>query len=153
MEGFVDNPSFLIYCLAASALSLNMLGLWAYSGSVRSKTKTTPNEEDASTVAKGAKHTLEQPATVARVLRAHRNATDNIVPFLILALLYVLLGASPKMAWILFGGFTVVRYLHTFFYLGEKQPWRTISFVVGGLLTLGVLEQVVRAAISRMMLL
>ena len=153
MEGFTDNPSFLIYCLAAVALSLNMLGLWAYSGTVRAKTKTTPNEEDASTIAKGSKHTLDQPVAVARVLRAHRNAADNIVPFLLVALLYVLLGATPKMAWILFGGFTAARYLHSVAYLGEKQPWRSIAFVLSSLCTLGVMVQVVRAAIARMMLL
>ena len=150
MAEFVTNPSFLIYCLAACALCLNMLALWGYSGAARSKTKTTPNPEDPGSVSKGATITLDTPPAVARVLRAHRNATDNIVPFLILGFLYVLLGATPRMAWIMFGGFTAVRYMHTFFYLGEKQPGRTISFVLGGLFTLGVMIQILRAAIVRL---
>jgi glutathione S-transferase len=150
MDELMQNPSFLIYCLMASLLCLNMLGLWGYSGALRSKSKTTPNPEDTAQVSKGATVTADTPAAVARALRAHTNATANIVPFLVLALLYVLLGATPKMAWILFGGFTLVRWMHTFFYLGEKQPWRTLSFALGGLLTLGVLEQVTRAAVYRL---
>jgi uncharacterized MAPEG superfamily protein len=153
MDELLMNPSFMIYCLAAVALCLNMLGLWGYSGAVRNKSKTTPNPEDASTVAKGSTVTTESPPVVARVLRAHRNATDNAVPFLILGFLYVLLGATPKMAWILFGGFTLARYCHTFFYVGGKQPWRSVAFVAGGLLTLGVMVQVARASIARLLLL
>jgi len=153
MDDLLQNPSFMIYCLATVALSLNMLGLWAYSGAVRNKSKTTPNTEDAARIVKGATVTGDTPAAVARVLRAHLNATANIFPFLVLALLYVLLGATPKMAWILIGGFTAVRFLHSFFYLKEIQPWRSISFGVGGLLTLGVLVQVTRAAIVRLLML
>jgi microsomal prostaglandin-E synthase 1 len=146
-----ENPSFWIFCIAATALSLNMLGLWGYSGAVRGKSKTTPNAEDPSTVSKGAKVTEETAPEVARVLRAHRNANDNIVPFLILAFLYVVLGASPKAAWILFGGFTAMRYLHTVSYLSGKQPWRTLTFVAGGLITMGVMVQILRIVIPRMM--
>jgi glutathione S-transferase len=152
MDDLLYNPSFMIYCLAASALCLNLFGLWAYSGAVRGKTKTTPNAEDAAR-ASNSTVSADTPPAVARVLRAHANATANIVPFLILALLYVLLGATPKMAWICFGGFTGVRYLHTFFYLREKQPWRSIAFGLGGLIALVVLEQVTRAAIVRLFML
>ncbi len=151
MDDLVANKSFVIYCLAAVALCLNMMLLWAYSGAVRSRTKTTPNAEDAASVAKGAAVTLDTPPGVARVLRAHRNALDNIVPFLILGLLYVLLGATTRMAWIMFGGFTAARFLHTLAYLGEKQPWRTLSFVAGGLFTFGVLVQISRATITLLM--
>src|SRR5262249_17313627 len=151
MDDLLVNPSFMIYCLAAVALAVNMLGLWAYSGVVRTKSKTTPNSEDAATVAKGSTVSAEMPPAVARVLRAPQNAFANIVPFVVVALLYVLLGATPKMAWILIGGFTAMRYLHSFFYLREIQPWRTITFSLGGLLTLGVLVQVTRAAVTRLM--
>ena len=153
MDDLLENPSFMIYCLATVALSLNMLGLWGYSGVVRTKSKTTPNAEDAARVQKGATVTGDTPPALSRVLRAHMNAAANIPPFLLLALLYVLLGATPKMAWILFGGFTAMRFLHSFFYLREIQPWRTIAFALGGFFTLGVLIQVTRAAVVRLLLL
>jgi glutathione S-transferase len=140
-------PAFPVYAVTATVLCLNLLGLWGYSGGVRGGTKTTWNPEDATTVAKGAEVVTAEPAAVARVLRAHTNAMVNIVPFLFLALLYVLLGASARMAWILFGGFTVMRLGHTFAYLGGKQPFRTLFFVLGGVLTLVLAEEVVRASI------
>src|ERR1700683_41269 len=101
-----SNPAFVAYALAAVALAANLIGLWTYSGAVRGKTKTTPNAEDAN----GKPVTEIEPPEVARVLRAHRNAEANILPFLVLALVYVALGASPTMARALFGGFVVFRY-------------------------------------------
>jgi uncharacterized MAPEG superfamily protein len=151
MEELASQPSFPIYALCTVVLCLNMLGLWGWSGGVRGKTKTTPNLEDAGTVAKGAKVLDEDPPEVARVLRAQRNADVNIMPFLVLGLLYVIGGASVRAAWILFGGFTLVRVGHSFAYLNGKQPWRTILFVLGGLITLALMVQVVRGSLARMM--
>ena len=145
MSGLIANPSFLIYSITMVVLTLNVLGLWGYSGAVRGKTKTTPNPEDPSTVAKGATVAVVDPPEVARVLRAHRNATDNILPFAILALLFVLWGASPLLTGVFCGLFAVARIAHTAAYLAEKQPWRTISFVAGGLTTLVMVGFLVRA--------
>lgn len=151
MEDVASQPSFPIYALSAVVLCLNMLGLWGWSGGVRGKTKTTPNPEDAGTTAKGAKVLEEDPPEVARVLRAQRNADVNIMPFLVLGLLYVMGGASVRAAWILFGGFTLARLGHTFAYLNGKQPWRTVFFIIGGLITLALMVQVVRGSLARMM--
>ncbi len=148
MSSLTANPSFLVYSAAMVVLCLNMLGLWGYSGAVRSKTKTTPNAEDPRTVAKGASVAAVDPPEVARVLRAHRNATDNILPFAILALLFVVWGASPMLTAIFCGVFVVARLGHTASYLGEKQPWRTITFVLGGLATLVMAGFLVRALVA-----
>lgn len=142
------TPSFAIYCLFAALLCFNLMGLWGFSGAVRARTKTAVNEEDIPTVSKGAKLLPDDPPEVARVLRAHANAMANIVPFLVLGLLYVLLGAPPKMAWAVFGGFTAARWMHSFVYLGGKQPWRTIFFGIAGLISLFLLFQVTRASIT-----
>jgi|HubBroStandDraft_6_1064221.scaffolds.fasta_scaffold2232754_1 prostaglandin-E synthase 1 len=152
MEQLATEPAFIIYALSAVVLCLNMLGLWGWSGGVRSKTKTAQNAEDALTIAKGVKIQEEEPPEVARVLRAQRNADVNIMPFLVLGLLYVINGASTRAAWILFGGFTVARVAHTFAYLNGKQPWRTIFFIVGGLITLALMVQVVRGSLARLMM-
>jgi uncharacterized MAPEG superfamily protein len=148
MSSLTTNPSFLIYSAAMVVLCLNILGLWGYSGAVRGKTRTTPNPEDPGTVAKGAAVAAVDPPEVARVLRAHRNATDNIVPFAILALLFVLWGASPILTAIFCGIFVVARIGHTLSYLGEKQPWRTITFIVGGITTLVMVGFLVRTLIA-----
>ena len=150
MKELAAEPAFAIYALCAVILCLNMLGLWGFSGGVRTKSKATPNKEDAD---KGGKLTAEgeEPPELARVLRVHRNAVYNILPFLVLGLLYCINGASARAAWILFGGFTVVRLLHTFSYLRGLQPWRTIFFTLGGLITLGLMVQVVRGSLPHLM--
>ncbi len=144
MQSLASNPAFQAYAVMAIVLSLNMLFLWAYSGAVRGKSKTTPNPEDA----KGGAALLEnEPPEVARVLRAHRNATANISPFLILGLVYVLAGASATGAEVLFGAFTVVRLAHSWAYLGGKQPWRSVSFGLGALVTLVLIGMTVKSLV------
>jgi prostaglandin-E synthase 1 len=151
MHELAHQPAFAVYALCTVILCLNMLGLWGYSGAVRTKTKTTPNKEDANTVAKGAKVLSKDPPDVARVLRAQRNADVNVMPFLVLGLLYVINGASTRAAWFIFGSFTLTRIGHTFAYLNGKQPYRTVLFVIGGLITLLLMVQVVRGSIGWVM--
>jgi uncharacterized MAPEG superfamily protein len=128
-------------------LCLNMLALWGYSGAVRAKTKTTPNPEDVATVAKGSSVSLSDSPEIGRVLRAHRNATDNILPFALLAFLYVAYGASPMAMGIVCGIFTLARLCHTFVYLAGKQPWRTIFYTIGGVDTLVLMALIIRSMV------
>jgi prostaglandin-E synthase 1 len=141
MQPLASNPAFVAYSVMAIVLSLNMLVLWGYSGGVRGKTKTTPNPEDAKN---GAALVEVEPPEVARVLRAHRNATANIIPFAILGLVYVLAGAPALPAEILFGVFTLTRLGHSWAYLGGKQPWRSIAFGLGALTTLVLIGFIAR---------
>ncbi len=136
MTSMATNHAFLAYAASMIVLALNLLALWAYSGAVRGKTKTTPNTEDASTVSKGSKLVDTEPPEVARVLRAHANAMANILPFALVALVYVLAGASGIAPLILFGVFTLARISHSLTYLGAKQPWRSASWGLGLLTTL-----------------
>lgn len=148
MTNLASQPAFVAYAVSLIVLSLNLLFLWGYSGGVRSKTKTTPNKEDASTIAKGAKLIEGDPPEVARVLRAHRNAMANVVPFAILGLVYVLAGGSGTVALWVFGIFTVARLGHTVAYLGEKQPWRSLFFGLGGATTLVLVGFLVRTLVA-----
>ena len=148
MTNLAAQPAFVAYAVSLVVLSLNMLFLWGYSGAVRGKTKTTPNREDAGTIAKGAQLVESDPPEVARVLRAHRNAMANIVPFAILGLVYVLAGASGTAAWAIFGVFTLARLAHSLAYLGGKQAWRTLSFALGGATTLVLMGCIVRALVE-----
>jgi prostaglandin-E synthase 1 len=142
MQPLAGNPAFQAYAVMAIVLSLNMLVLWAYSGAVRGKSKTTPNAEDAG---RGATVVDAEPPEVARVLRAHRNATANIVPFFVLGLVYVLAGATATGAEVVFGAFTLARLAHSWAYLGGKQPWRSIFFGLGGVVTLALIGLIVKA--------
>ncbi len=142
------DPAFVAYAINTLLLTLNLTVLWVLSGAKRGGSKTVMNPEDANTVAKGATVVDVDPPEVARVLRAHTNALVNIVPFLFLALVFVMLGPSGGEAWILLSVFTGFRYLHSIAYVGGRQPFRTIFFV-GGLLTqVAVMVEIVRALLT-----
>ncbi len=144
MTSLAAQPAFVAYVVTLIVLSLNLLLLWTYSGVVRGKVKTTPNEEDA----KVNKLVEIESPEVARVLRAHTNAMANIVPFLALGLTFVLAGGSVLAAEVIFGVFTVARLGHSLAYLGGRQPWRSIFFGVGALATLGLVGFLAKAVFS-----
>lgn len=136
-----NQPAFVAYALACVALCGNLLFLWAYSGAARNRCKSTPNPEDAALF--GAALAATDPEGVARVLRAHANAQASIVPFLALGLVYVLAGGPPGPAAIYCGVFTLARWLHSWAYLGGRQPLRTIAFVLAALPLLALALHVV----------
>jgi len=147
MGDLAHNPAFNAYALFAVLLCLNLFGLWLYSGLTRNRTRTLINPEDAALLTGRA--TVERdPPQVARVLRAHANAMANILPFLVLGFLYVVLGASRTGALAYFGVFTLARYIHSVAYVAALQPWRTVSFVVGLLASVGLLVQVAMRALG-----
>lgn len=145
---FVQTPAFGLFAIFASALSALLIGIDSIGGTVRAKTKTTPNAEDSRTIAKGAELVPQDPEQVARVMRAHRNAVANIIPFLIVMLLYVALGATAKWVFVLCGVFTAMRLVHAIVYIKGIQPYRTLAFIVGQLCTAVVVVQVVRSAVA-----
>jgi microsomal prostaglandin-E synthase 1 len=60
---------------------------------------------------------------------------------------FVLAGGSGTVAWVIFAVFTVARLAHSFAYLNGKQPWRTLSFALGGVTTLVLMGFIVRALV------
>jgi uncharacterized membrane protein YecN with MAPEG domain len=147
MDLWHSSP-FAIYALFATALCILLMAIDSVGGGARAGSKTTPNLEDAGTTSKGATVVESDPAQVARVMRAHRNALANVIPFLLLTFLYVTLGATSTWVTALCGVFTAARVLHAIAYIKAVQPWRTVAFTLGQLCTAVVVVQVVRAAIA-----
>ena len=147
MNELAHNPAFAAYAVSAALLCLNLFGLWLYSGAARNRTRTLMNPEDSRLLA-GRSLVERDPPEVARVLRAHANAMANILPFLVLGFLYVVLGASRTGALAYFGVFTLARYIHSVAYVAAVQPWRTVSFVLGLLASVGLLVQVAMRALG-----
>jgi uncharacterized MAPEG superfamily protein len=137
MNDYLNHPVFQIYAISCLVLCADLLFLWAYSGAVRSKAMSTPNQEDVTQF--GGTLAEMDPPTITRVLRAHHNAQANIYPFLFLGLIFVLLGGTRGHALILFCTFTVARIIHSFTYLKSMQPWRTIFFAIGGLASIALM--------------
>lgn len=133
------SDAFFAYGVTTLILCLNLTVLWLASGGARVKSKTTHNPEDAKTVSKGSAVAAEDPEAVARVLRAHTNTLVNTVPFLFLGQIYVAAGATSTMAWVFFGTFAAARVLYSVCYLKGIQPFRTMTFGIGVLATLGLM--------------
>ncbi|SFR65446.1 MAPEG family protein [Marinobacter daqiaonensis] len=117
------------YALATVLLFFKMFATSAYQAFHRIGKMTFKIPEDAAFV--GREPAREELPQVQRAARAWLNDLENIPIFLGLGVAYILVGASPEMAAWLFLVFTGARYLHTVFYLGGIQPWRTVAFAVG----------------------
>ncbi len=126
-----NNPVFLAYVYTSLVLSLNLLAVWISSGAVRARSGVAINPEDGVRYSAPVRE-LDPPA-VARILRVHRNAEAAIYPFLILGLIYVLLGGGASIAVPICAIFAAARIVHSIVYLRGLQPWRTISFAVSTL--------------------
>jgi len=139
----MENAS-TIYALCAAILGAQLILIAFWTGTVRVKRKVYINPEDATfnKADQGDDH-----PDVLRVKRAHQNALENAVPFFAIGALYAATSPSKTAALAYMGTFTVVRVLHTFFYLGGKQPFRTLCFAIGALATLGMAQHVIRAAL------
>lgn len=142
----VSLPGFTLYALCAVVLILKMYVLGAYTATVRARNKVTLNKEDAGR--RGTQLVDAEHPDVQRVLRAHRNDMENVVPFLVLGLLAVLAGAPLTGMRIAFIAFTVTRLAHSLFYLNGIQPWRSMSFGVGALSNLALMIMIAIRALS-----
>jgi prostaglandin-E synthase 1 len=121
-------PVFPAYAITCVVLCLNLLMLWVSSGAIRAKDGVAINPEDGARY--GVPVSEFDPPTVARLLRAHRNAEATIYPFLLLGLLYVFAGGRAAIAIPIFTIFVVARIVHSIVYLKAMQPWRSIAFAV-----------------------
>merc|ERR1719199_133904 len=82
---------------------------------------------------------------IGRLQSCHQNDMENILPFLLLAFLYVQCGFHN--AAVYFYTFTAARIMHTVMYLGLKQqPWRTLFWGVGVYCTCSMAIQMVMLA-------
>lgn len=134
----VPHPEvFASYAVSVSLLVLNLFFLAFVTATGRGKNKAFLNPED-----KGYQASTSDNDWVARVMRAHRNAIENILPFVAIGLLYSLTIGTPLGAKLYFGIFVAARWLHSIVYLAGKQPFRTMFFAAGALSVLGMTLQV-----------
>jgi uncharacterized MAPEG superfamily protein len=123
-------------------LGLNLLLLANNTALSRARAHEAVNPEDLRMVADAAVVYEGGNALTQRYRRAHRNALENVVPFLVTGLLLPVLGTPFAVAAPLYAVFVGARVAHSVAYLYELQPWRTLSFGVGALAQLGVLAVV-----------
>lgn len=142
---FTPGSALSLYAIAATFVAFHLIGLALYTGRVRLEHKQFVNAEDAR-FNKGEVAEKEHD-DVVRVKKAHANLLENALPFFVVGALYAATAPSRTGALAYFGTFVGARVIHSIVYLAEKQPWRTISFSVGMLATIGMGIHVLRSAL------
>ncbi|XP_033642882.1 microsomal glutathione S-transferase 1-like [Asterias rubens] len=124
----LDNPIFRLYATYGAAVTLKMMCLSLYVSRFRITRKVFANLEDAS----GKQKYVRNDDDIERGLRCHRNDLENVIPFLILGLMYVTTDPSVFAATWHFRVFVASRFFHTVAYLTPlPQPCRALSFAIG----------------------
>lgn len=131
------SESLKIYAFCCVILFLKMFATGIVQGAMKAKTKSYIIPEDAKLIGNTDPVTHE-PVEVIRCNNAYRNDLENIPIFLILSLVYVILNCWDKGSIIYFSTFTFARIMHTVFYIRGMQPWRSVAYGVGLLMTFSV---------------
>jgi uncharacterized MAPEG superfamily protein len=149
MNSIFHDPVFQAYVLAVAVIIITLYGLGFHTARLRAARKIVINPEDVG-INNGAKVADNEHPDVLRVKRAHLNLIENAVPFFAIGLLYTMTDPSTNLARALFVVFVAIRVFHAACYLTAKQPFRTISFVIGALVNLTMVVQVLRTVIPAM---
>ncbi|KAJ8300485.1 hypothetical protein KUTeg_022004 [Tegillarca granosa] len=109
-----DNPIFAQFAFYAAVVLLKTLAMSVYTIRFRLTKKPTFDED------------------VERVRRCHLNDLENVLPFVLLGILYVTTGPDPGTAAFYFRMFAACRIMHTIAYLTPlPQPSRVLMFIGG----------------------
>ncbi len=139
MNPLTDNPAMQAYFASAVVLGMNLLVLANNTALTRAKAVEVINPEDKRLNPKADVVFEAGNDVTSRYRRAHRNALENIPLFLVTAYLLALTPISFGAFASLLGVFVVARLVHSVCYVKGIQPFRTLSFVVGALVQLGIL--------------
>jgi uncharacterized MAPEG superfamily protein len=145
MAQMMNDAAFRAYAIACSILVLKMLVAGILTASTRARVKQFPNPEDAGLL--GGASVMQEHPDVQRMLRLHRNDLENILPFFTVGLIFVLMGVSAFGAELYFYTFTGARIVYTIAYAARLQPWRTLAYAVGVVCMVGMLVQILIAAL------
>ena len=126
MHDYPALPAFA-YALLALFLKTTLTSIVQVVSRVMAGTFLIP--EDAALMRK--RPVAAEAAFVQRCANVWRNDVENLPLFLVLALTYVLLGATLESARGLFSVYVLLRYLHTAVYLRGLQPWRALLYLSG----------------------
>ncbi|KAG7236820.1 hypothetical protein INR49_000197 [Caranx melampygus] len=137
MEKLMENDVFKAFATYAAIVIVKMLLMGPMTGYFRVTRGAFSNEEDVSRKsAEEKKKLLRTHPDVERVRRCHQNDLENIIPFVVIGLLYTLTGPELSSALLHFRIFVGSRICHTIAYVGAlPQPSRGLSWIVGMVVT------------------
>ncbi|XP_065083894.1 microsomal glutathione S-transferase 1-like [Ochlerotatus camptorhynchus] len=133
----MDPELFRTYAFWSVILVLKMVLMTLLTTLNRFRKMAFCNPEDTASISRKLKPKFDDP-DVERVRRAHRNDLENILPFFVVAFLYLLTNPDPWLATNLIRAAVIGRIVHSLVYavLPLPQPARFLSFGVMMLVTL-----------------
>ncbi|KAG8005847.1 Microsomal glutathione S-transferase 1 [Nibea albiflora] len=144
MEKLMENEVFMAFTTYAAIVTVKMMLMGPMTAYYRITRGAFSNEEDvARKSAEEKKKLLRAHPDVERVRRCHQNDLENIVPFIVVGLLYALTGPHLSTALLHFRIFAGSRILHTIAYVCVlPQPSRVLSYITGLLVTFSMAHRV-----------
>ncbi|KAL0964939.1 hypothetical protein UPYG_G00274680 [Umbra pygmaea] len=145
----IDSNVFLAFSTYATIVILKMMLMAPLTGYFRFTRKCFANIEDTwmSKTAEEKRRMLREDQDVERVRRCHQNDLENIIPFVVVGLLYSMTGPDLFSALLHFRVFVGSRLFHTLAYLLPlPQPSRALAWVSGMVSTFSMAYRVLSAA-------
>ncbi|TRY76030.1 hypothetical protein DNTS_010924 [Danionella cerebrum] len=146
----IDSEVFLAFSTYATIVVLKMMLMSFLTSYFRLTKQAFSNYEDTALVksSEDRKKLVRVDQDVERVRRCHLNDLENVVPFVMIGLLYALTGPDLSTALLHFRVFVASRFIHTVAYLmALPQPSRGLAFGVGLLTTLSMAYRVLTTAL------
>nr|XP_055047121.1 microsomal glutathione S-transferase 1-like [Misgurnus anguillicaudatus] len=146
----IDTEVFLAFSTYATIVILKMMLMSPITSYFRLTKKVFANLEDTGLVKikEDRKKFVRVDPDVERVRRCHQNDLENIVPFVVIGLLYALTGPDLSSALLHFRVFVGSRFIHTVAYLMSfPQPSRALAWIVGLFTTFSMAHRVLTTAL------
>ena len=131
MNEALTTQLFALFSVVLMLETLKTLFLGTATSLTRKKLQKYINEEDALWLG-GDAVTADHP-DAARLFRAQRNNIENLLPFVIVASLYVISGANAEAGTVYFTTFLTARFLHTYAYLNKSAMLRRNAYALAWL--------------------
>ncbi|XP_077090739.1 microsomal glutathione S-transferase 1.2 [Siphateles boraxobius] len=151
MADLINSDVFLAFSTYTTIVILKMMLMAPLTGYFRITRKAFQNPEDTAMIKKDPedrKKMLQANPDVERVRRCHHNDLENIIPFVVIGLLYALTGPDLSTALFHFRVFVGSRFIHTVSYvMSLPQPSRGLSWTVGMITTFSMAYRVLTTAL------
>ncbi|XP_051546784.1 microsomal glutathione S-transferase 1-like [Myxocyprinus asiaticus] len=151
MAHLINSDVFLAFSTYATIVILKMILMSFLTIYFRMTRKAFSNWEDTAVGNKNPeerKKMLQTNPDVERVRRCHQNDLENIIPFVVIGLLYALTGPDLSSALLHFRVFVGSRIIHTVVYvMALPQPSRALAWMVGLFTTFSMAYRVLTTAL------
>ena len=148
MTSFIADSNLRTLLQVDTLLVLVLMSTSNYTSVLRVSRRAYANPEDYAQKRLPLPASFDADASVARSRRIHLNHLENVLPFLLLSLLYALTQPSHALFAGLLWSFLIARVTYSGFYALGLQPHRTIAYTAGLLIQVAIAILTLVAALA-----